>query len=570
MAKSTQKKVSGADLPTPAQGFFFEIKAWGLRIARTVKDLLGGITSYGREEGWDDAVLLGKSSSELWHDKDTAMGLTAGKVHNLRLASARLDGIVVPAGQVFSFWKQLGRLTERRRFALGRELREGCIIPTTGGGICQLSNAIYDAASRAGLEIIERHRHTAVIAGSLAEIDRDATVFWNYIDLRLRAPFAWQLCVKMNAGSLTVSILSRSGAMAPGGEPKERRAPDALGDCTQCGRTDCYLHVGDIPLPERKTWLVTGEEFPEFQAWRMQSISANDKTISCTDQTFRARWMNFGSRAWRRYHLYRRHPLPIAQYSRFERAARFLASKLDESDTYLIIPQDLLPWLQMFGELRGRRYEVLMNALPISEIERRLDQAIAQHPDILPLTNYRAAVSFTRAEQEALAGACKLISPHEEILRTAGIRGQRLPWILPSPSESAAKAANLEEELRIMLAAPSLARKGVYSLREALQELPFRTRLIALPGKPEAPNIWKGLEVDYALSMADGIAMADIVVLPAWIEHQPRGLLLAIALGKPVIATPECGLPAEMPWISVAAGDIAGLRQAIIVAQERL
>ena len=403
MAKSTQKKVSGADLPTPSHGFLFATKAWGLRTLRATKNLLAGLKKYRPEEEWNNAAILGKSSSELWRYEDTAMGLTAGKVHNLRLASRELDGIVIPAGEVFSFWKHVGRPTGHRRFALGRELREGCIIPTTGGGLCQLSNAIYDAATRAELEIVERHRHTAVIPGSLAEADRDATVFWNYVDLRLRAPFAWQLIVSMNTSLLDVKILSLGKAALPNGEPNQQRSPDALGDCTQCGRTDCYLHVGDIPLPERKTWMVTGEEFPEFEAWRRENIKGNDKIISCADRDLGARWMNFYSRVCRRYHLYGKHPLPVAQNSRFKRAARFLAGKLDESDTYLIIPQDLLPWLQMSGELRGRRYEVLMNALPISEIERRLDTAITLHPDIFPLTNYRSEAAFTRAEENALS-----------------------------------------------------------------------------------------------------------------------------------------------------------------------
>ena len=69
---------------------------------------------------------------------------------------------------------------------MGRELREGCLVPSIGGGLCQLSNALYDAALRAGLQVVERHRHTQVVPGSLAESDRDATVFWNYRDLRLR------------------------------------------------------------------------------------------------------------------------------------------------------------------------------------------------------------------------------------------------------------------------------------------------------------------------------------------------------------------------------------------------
>ena len=93
---------------------------------------------------------------------------------------------------MFSFWRQLGRTTRRRGFAAGRELREGCLVPSIGGGLCQLSNAIYDAALCQGLEIVERHRHTQVIASSLAERDRDAVVFWNYVGLRLRADSAWR------------------------------------------------------------------------------------------------------------------------------------------------------------------------------------------------------------------------------------------------------------------------------------------------------------------------------------------------------------------------------------------
>ena len=41
----------------------------------------------------------------------------------------------------------LGRITARKGFVLGREIREGCVVPTVGGGICQLSNALATAAT---------------------------------------------------------------------------------------------------------------------------------------------------------------------------------------------------------------------------------------------------------------------------------------------------------------------------------------------------------------------------------------------------------------------------------------
>jgi len=48
----------------------------------------------------------------------------------------------------------------------------------------------------------------------------------------------------------------------------------------------------------------------------------------------------------------------------------------------------------------------------------------------------------------------------------------------------------------------------------------------------------------------------DLVVPPAWVEHQPRALLAAIALGVPVIATAARGLGALPGWQKVPVGDV--------------
>ena len=112
----------------------------------------------------------------------------------------------MPAGKTFGFWKQIGRTSSLKGFAEGRELREGCVIPTIGGGLCQLSNALYDAALQAGFEIVERHAHTQVIPGSLAEKGRDATVFWNYVDLRFRSDAAFRIEATLDGDELIVQF----------------------------------------------------------------------------------------------------------------------------------------------------------------------------------------------------------------------------------------------------------------------------------------------------------------------------------------------------------------------------
>ena len=79
----------------------------------------------------------------LWKFEDPGeTHLQFGKVQNLRCAVRRISGVVIPVGGVFSFWKQIGRATTRKGYTIGRELREGCLIPSLGGGLCQLSNTL--------------------------------------------------------------------------------------------------------------------------------------------------------------------------------------------------------------------------------------------------------------------------------------------------------------------------------------------------------------------------------------------------------------------------------------------
>jgi vancomycin resistance protein YoaR len=93
--------------------------------------------------------IIAESRTPLWTEhEDSERILVAGKIHNLRLAIRRLNGVEVPAHGVFSFWKQVGRTSRFKGYIAGRELREGCLIPTIGGGLCQLSNARHESYSR--------------------------------------------------------------------------------------------------------------------------------------------------------------------------------------------------------------------------------------------------------------------------------------------------------------------------------------------------------------------------------------------------------------------------------------
>src|SRR5688572_17180759 len=107
------------------------------------------------------AFVRAESVTRLWTQDDAhEWRLTAGKVQNLRVAARALDGLVLPAHAVFSFWAALGRPLAWKGYVPGRELREGCLVASVGGGLCQLSNALYAVALQAGARIVERHAHS--------------------------------------------------------------------------------------------------------------------------------------------------------------------------------------------------------------------------------------------------------------------------------------------------------------------------------------------------------------------------------------------------------------------------
>jgi vancomycin resistance protein YoaR len=189
------------------QAALFVGKAWCSGQARAARS--GGVAPRRLER--KPIVAGGRrmaaSQSPLYaNDVAGEQSLQAGKVQNLRVAARYLDGLVIPAGELFSFWAQVPRPTRRLGFVRGRELREGCVIASVGGGLCQLSNALYDVALTAGSAIVERHAHSRRLPGSMAALGRDATIFWNYVDLRFRAPVDCQLEVSLDRDRLTVAL----------------------------------------------------------------------------------------------------------------------------------------------------------------------------------------------------------------------------------------------------------------------------------------------------------------------------------------------------------------------------
>ena len=94
------------------------------------------------------------------HLRGEEMEWQKNKVINLRLAVARLDGLLLQPGETFSYWRMIGKPTRKKGYREGMVLFLGRIGSDVGGGLCQLSNLIFWMTLHTPLTVTERYRHS--------------------------------------------------------------------------------------------------------------------------------------------------------------------------------------------------------------------------------------------------------------------------------------------------------------------------------------------------------------------------------------------------------------------------
>ena len=91
--------------------------------------------------------------------KNADLWMQYNKITNLRLAAARVNGVLLRPGETFSYWRLIGKPSSRKGYKEGMMLVNGTVRPGVGGGLCQLSNLIFWMALHTPLTVTERHRH---------------------------------------------------------------------------------------------------------------------------------------------------------------------------------------------------------------------------------------------------------------------------------------------------------------------------------------------------------------------------------------------------------------------------
>lgn len=168
------------------------------------------------------------------------------RAHNIRTAAFSLHGTLVLPRQRLSFNHRVGLRVPERGYREAPILYEGRLVPGIGGGVCQVSTALYNVWLLAGFPVVKRSNHTIPI--SYVEMGRDAAVVDGGQDLVVTNPLSTPVFIsaQVETDVLTVAVLGK----------QENHRVDAYSLESKVVQT--------IPPPETRiedTTLGSGEEF---------------------------------------------------------------------------------------------------------------------------------------------------------------------------------------------------------------------------------------------------------------------------------------------------------------------
>ena len=125
---------------------------------------------------------------------------------NLILACKKLDGKVIMPGETFSYNSTLGPRSTATGYKNAKVYENGEVVDGIGGGICQISSTLYNAALMADMQIIERRNHQFVT--SYVGAGRDATVVYGLTDFKFKNTRKYPIKLKASSisGIATISI----------------------------------------------------------------------------------------------------------------------------------------------------------------------------------------------------------------------------------------------------------------------------------------------------------------------------------------------------------------------------
>ena len=128
----------------------------------------------------------------------------AERKSNIALAARFISGKILEPNEEFSFNQTVGERSLSRGFKQAKIIFDGKFIDGVGGGVCQLSTTLYNAALLSNLNITEQHPHTLSV--SYVEASFDAMVNSYTSDLKFINNTGGKIFIKITADGQRLTV----------------------------------------------------------------------------------------------------------------------------------------------------------------------------------------------------------------------------------------------------------------------------------------------------------------------------------------------------------------------------
>ena len=147
-----------------------------------------------------------KSINTVLGQFSTSFNDNSARGSNIYVAGKSTSDRLIMPSETFSYNNSTGARTWSNGYKTAKVIVGGRYVNGEGGGVCQVSTTIYNAALLSGLDIVEVHNHT--FPSHYVGKGRDAAVSYGYIDLKFKNNFAHPIYIKniVSNGAITSKI----------------------------------------------------------------------------------------------------------------------------------------------------------------------------------------------------------------------------------------------------------------------------------------------------------------------------------------------------------------------------
>jgi vancomycin resistance protein YoaR len=188
---------------------------------------------------------------------ETIYGGDPNRIHNVQLVARLIDGKLIAPGATFSFNGATGARTAAKGFLTAPVIINGELQTGLGGGVCQVSTTVFNAAYEAGLPVTQRTNHALYI--SHYPLGRDATVDYPDVDLKFVNDTSHWLLLRTFVGPYSLSVVlygtPQHRRVESTGAPLRVVAPPPVKKTVDATLKPGQTVVDDPGVPAQSTWV---------------------------------------------------------------------------------------------------------------------------------------------------------------------------------------------------------------------------------------------------------------------------------------------------------------------------